>query len=131
MLDVPSHYIADYSTSAVAVTSMQLAAFYNAVGYDYYKNADYMNAGKYFSLAENTNSAHEISIYNQACISAINNKPEEAIIRLQHLKLLDTELSREKIEKSKTDTDFNNIRENPLFDFYMQHYIESPIAFIE
>ena len=104
----------------VLINSTDLSRFYNGVGFRYYKDDKYKQALQYFTRSIQFDPSYETAVYNAACMNGLTGDAEQAVYYLEELKALNTGRARQKLQKSKTDSDLDGIRDSSKFKAFVQ-----------
>lgn len=104
----------------VLINSTDLSRFYNGVGFRYYKKKEYQQALGYFQRSLYYDPSYETALYNAACMNGLTGDAKQAVHFLKKLKALDTSRARQKLRKSKTDSDFDGVRDSSEFKEFVQ-----------
>lgn len=94
----------------------------NTRGFRYYQAEEYEMALPYFSAALKRNPGHVKALYNSACMFAMLGRTDDAITMLGRLAAMDDPEARRRIRKVATDSDFDSVRDEPVFREAMQDF---------
>ena len=97
-----------------------ISYYLNDIGLgNYYYKGKYAEALKYFELACKYNLESVVANYNAACMSALLKDVEGSIQYLEKLRNLGNPAAMSKLEKVKSDSDFDLIRGDDHFRTYL------------
>ena len=97
-------------TNAIALEPSR-SDYYNGMGLTYYRMSRYDSALRLFVAASEVNPNDATARYNEACVLAIMQRKDEALISLGDALSLDPQLT----EHARNDQDFQNIRGTTQF----------------
>jgi hypothetical protein len=92
-----------------------VARFFNEIGYEHYRSGRCGDAEYHFRLAGQFSPGFDKALYNSACMLAIQGNAEGAIHYLGLLADLGTPEARAWIDKVDRDSDYNPVRQDPVF----------------
>jgi hypothetical protein len=88
-----------------------------------YRAKNFTEAAKHFAAATAADPNHAKARYNLACVHALLGDASSAVRDLESLVALGGPESVSRLEKLRTDPDFNSIRESPVFRQFIQTHM--------
>ncbi|NRA43750.1 MAG: tetratricopeptide repeat protein [Oligoflexales bacterium] len=105
------HELAAKSYKNAAILSPDNGQFLTSLGLIYYKMKSYHKAIRAFDDAVRVNPDDSIALYNKACVLALTNRSDEALIVLNKAIQLNPSLQK----MAQEDNDFINVKDLPHF----------------
>ncbi len=103
----------------LVIDDKNISYYLNDVGLGYYYKGKYVEALKYFKMAFGHNIESVVANYNAACMSALLEDVDGSIKYLEKLRIMGNPASIKKLNKAKSDSDFDLIRGDDHFLTYL------------